>query len=357
MGTLGFDLVLPLLIFLVTDWGGNAFIYGLAGATYSFFQLIGAPILGRWSDRYGRKRILLLSQAGTLVSWLVLLAAFLIPVSPIADLDLPALGRFTLTAPLIVLMASRALDGLTGGNVSVANAYLADVTAPEDRAAKFGKMAVSSNLGFIVGPAIAGLLRATPWNEVGPVVFAAGIALLAILSIIRFLPESNLCVLSGSPEATSVRKLFGQKQRDCFALQAAPALSAKILMGLEGVPWLLGIYFLIMLAFNLFYVTLPAYAAGPLGWSLASVGMFFTFLSVLMVAVQGPLLSRLVGRFSERILTLIGGSVLTLAFVLFDSLSVGGIYLGGVSWRSEMESCGPPWAPSCPRPRVIPTRG
>ncbi len=330
MGTLGFGLVLPLLIFLVTEWGGNAVLYGIAGATYSFFQLVGAPILGRWSDRYGRKRILLLSQLGTLVAWLVLLAAFFLPVSAIADLDLPGLGRFTLTAPLVVLMVSRALDGLTGGNVSVANAYLADVTAPEDRTTNFGRMAVSSNLGFILGPAIAGLLGATVWNEVGPVVFAAGVALIATIAIGRFLPESNQCLLSASPEEANVRKIFGQEQRDCFALGAAPKLSLKILMGLTGVPWLLGISFLIMLGFNLFYVTLPVYAAGPLGWSLGGVGMFFTVLSLFMVVVQGPLLSRLVARFSERALTLSGGLVLTLSFILFDSASVPTIYLGAV---------------------------
>ena len=65
IGTVGFSLVLPFLVFLVTDWGGNAFVYGFAGATYSAFQLVGAPVLGRWSDRFGRRKILLVSQAGT----------------------------------------------------------------------------------------------------------------------------------------------------------------------------------------------------------------------------------------------------------------------------------------------------
>ena len=73
VGTLGFSIVLPFLVFLVTRLGGNALIYGIMGATYSFFQLIGAPMLGRMSDRYGRKRILLVSQLGTLSSWAIFL--------------------------------------------------------------------------------------------------------------------------------------------------------------------------------------------------------------------------------------------------------------------------------------------
>ena len=85
IGTMGFSIVLPFLVFLVAKWGGNAIIYGALAATYSFFQLIGAPILGRWSDRYGRRRILLLSQLGTLASWVVFLIAFALPVTALAE--------------------------------------------------------------------------------------------------------------------------------------------------------------------------------------------------------------------------------------------------------------------------------
>ena len=151
IGTIGFSLVLPFLVFLVTDWGGNAFVYGLAGATYSSFQLVGAPILGRWSDRYGRRNILLLSQAGTLVSWLVFLVAFALPRVELLRFDSAASGGFVVTLPLLVLFGARALDGLTGGNVSVANAYVADLTSEDERGESYGRMAVSSNLGFVLG--------------------------------------------------------------------------------------------------------------------------------------------------------------------------------------------------------------
>ena len=81
VGTLGFSIVLPFLVFLVTRWGGNALIYGIMGATYSAFQLVGAPVLGRWSDKYGRRKILLLSQLGTLFSWVLFLVALYPPVT------------------------------------------------------------------------------------------------------------------------------------------------------------------------------------------------------------------------------------------------------------------------------------
>ena len=186
IGTVGFSLVLPFLVFLVTDWGGNAFVYGLAGATYSIFQLVGAPVLGRWSDRYGRRKILLLSQAGTLVSWLVFLTAFGLPQSVFFRVDSSVSGAFVVTLPLVVLILARALDGLTGGNVSIANAYVADITTEDERASSYGQMAVSSNLGFVLGPAIAGILGSTALGAALPVMAAAVISLLATVLVAVF---------------------------------------------------------------------------------------------------------------------------------------------------------------------------
>ena len=166
VGSLGFSIVLPFLVFVVTRLGGNALVYGALGATYSAFQLVGAPVLGRWSDRIGRRKVLLVSQLGTLVSWLIFLGALYLPVQTMLEVDSPLTGAFTLTLPLLVLFFARAIDGLTGGNVSVANAYLADITAEDDRNVNFGKAAVASNLGFVFGPAIAGVLGGTAMGEV-----------------------------------------------------------------------------------------------------------------------------------------------------------------------------------------------
>jgi MFS family permease len=125
IGTLGFSIVIPFLIFLVSKFGGNSQIYGVLGATYPAFQLLGAPILGKWSDIFGRRKILLLSQCGTLLSWIIFLSALFLPVIVLKDIHSDMFGTFALTVPLIILFFARALDGLTGGNISVAHAYLA----------------------------------------------------------------------------------------------------------------------------------------------------------------------------------------------------------------------------------------
>lgn len=88
IGTLGFSVVLPFLVFLVTRFGGNAFLFGITASIYPFFQLIGAPLLGKWSDIYGRKKILLLSQIGTTISWLLFIFAIFLPIIPLYKINI-----------------------------------------------------------------------------------------------------------------------------------------------------------------------------------------------------------------------------------------------------------------------------
>jgi MFS family permease len=342
VGTLGFSIVLPFLVFLVTRLGGNALVYGIMGATYSFFQLIGAPILGRWSDRYGRKRILMLSQLGTLTSWGIFLVALALPVRAMLDVDSRLLGTFTITIPLAVLFLARALDGITGGNVSVANAYLADITEDSDRSANFGKMAVSSNLGFIFGPAIAGVLGATALGETLPVLAAFLISFVASLIIGFRLQETRMCVLGADPERMNVRKVLGQEQKECFQLKAAPKLSMGQVLSLPSVTLLMALQFLVFLAFNLFYIAFPVHAATGLGWTLTETGVFFSAMGFMMVMVQGPLLKQASRTWPDRMLVLGGSVMLAISFLFFTSHATAMIYAGtallatgnGLMWPS-----------------------
>src|SRR5215467_912502 len=128
VGTLGFSIVLPFLVFLVIKFGGDAVVYGLLAATYPAFQLIGSPILGKWSDIYGRKKVLLLSNVGTSVGWMLFLFALFLPTEKFS-IHVAFLGTFVVVVPLLILFIGRAVDGITGGNISIANAYLADLSS------------------------------------------------------------------------------------------------------------------------------------------------------------------------------------------------------------------------------------
>ena len=344
VGTLGFSIVVPFLVFLVTKWGGNALVYGLIGATYSAFQLIGAPILGRWSDRYGRRKILLLSQLGTLVSWIIFLLAFFVPVRVIGDIDSIILGQFTLTLPLILLFLARAADGITGGNVSVANAYLADITDEADRSKNFGRMALSGNLGFVLGPALAGLLGATIYGELLPVVAALLISVVAALIIVFGLKEFDPCALTRAPTHRSVRKVFGQEHKECFSIRDPKPVNFRSILKLSNIPRLLGVYFLVMLSFSFFYIGFPVHAVSELLWSVTDTGTFFAYLSLVMVLVQGPLLARASRKYSDATLAIGGTLILTMGFISLFWSSTPLIYLAatlialgnGLMWPSVM---------------------
>jgi MFS transporter, DHA1 family, tetracycline resistance protein len=342
VATLGFSVVMPSLVFLVTRLGGNALVFGVVGATYSVFQLLGAPILGRWSDRYGRRRILLLSQVGTFVSWGIFLVAVALPKVPIATVDSRLLGAFTLTVPLAVLFVARALDGFTGGDESIANAYLADISDDRHRGEYFGKMGVSSNLGFVAGPALAGLFGALGLGELPPVIAAFAISGLAILIIGFGLPETTLCVLSADPEAVNVRKVLGQQHKECFTLHTARKLTTAEILALPSMNLILAVYFLVFLGFNLFYVAFPVYATTAIAWSLTQVGVYFSVMGLMMALAQGPVLQGLSRQWSDRNLVVAGGILLAASFPFFTATSAVLIYIGttllaignGLMWPS-----------------------
>jgi DHA1 family tetracycline resistance protein-like MFS transporter len=153
---LGMTIIIPLLPFYAEKYGASPFAVGMLVSVFAFCQLIGSPILGKCSDVIGRKPMLMLSQAGTLVGFIILAQA-------------PNLGW---------VFVSRVIDGLTAGNISLVQAHISDTTAPEDRAKSFAMLGIAFGIGFFVGPAISGYL--SQYNYQYPICVAAGLSAVSI---------------------------------------------------------------------------------------------------------------------------------------------------------------------------------
>ena len=348
IGTMGFSIVLPFLIFLVIDFGGNALIYGILAAIYPAFQLIGAPILGKWSDNIGRKKVLLISNGGTFIGWIIFLIALIVPVWNIYGVNSVILGTFVITLPIIILFLSRALDGITGGNISVANAYLSDVSTDKSRSKNFGKMAISSNLGFIVGPALAGILGSTVYKEMLPVLAAVLISLIAVIIIAVMLKESKVTSTPSSvinlSEKVAIRNTFSCEPKECYDISNPKNLSFFDVFKLKNISFLLILYFFIFLGFNIFYTAFPIHAVDGLKWSITEMGIFYSVLSGVMILVQGPVLRKALQVLSEEKLVIIGSLILGINFALFMFNSTVLVYVAlvlfalgnGLMWPSFM---------------------
>jgi len=316
IGMLGYSIVIPLLVFLVKKFGGNEVIYGLLGAIYPAFQLVGAPLLGRWSDDVGRKRVLMVSQAGTFLAWGLFIVALMLPVEELFEVESTLLGSFFISIPLLLLIGARALDGLTGGNVSVANAYLSDISNKQNRKANFGKMASSTSLGFIVGPMLASILGTTSMGTMLPIMVAAGISLVAIFVIYYFLPESHAPKpVDPKEKSFKLSKLFQIEHKECYEVdQKDDSKRLSHILEIPGIPLMFGIYFLVFLGFSFFYSGFPIYAVENLKWDPGQLGLFFTISSAVMVLTQGPVLTYLSDKISDKLLVMGGGLMLSTHF-------------------------------------------
>jgi MFS family permease len=250
---------------------------------------------------------------------------------------------------MAILFLARALDGITGGNISVANSYLADVSKDKNRSKNFGKMAISSNLGFIVGPALAGLLGATVYKELLPVLAAVFISLIALIVIAFKLKESKVASsistsINNTEETESIRKAFSCEPKECYKLPNPNNLSILDVFRLKNISFLLVLYFFIFLGFNVFYTAFPIHAATGLKWSTTEMGIFYSVLSAVMILVQGPILRKALQKFSEEKLVIIGSLILSINFVLFILNSTIFVYVAlilfavgnGLSWPSFM---------------------
>ena len=238
---LGFSLILPLLPYYAEQYGANDVVVGLLAASYAAAQFLGAPLLGRLSDQHGRRPILLVSIAGTIAGFILLALA-----EPLGTAIGGALIAVN-TAVLLLLFISRIIDGLTGGNISVAQAYISDISTPENRNKALGIIGAAFGLGFIIGPAVGGLLS-TRFGYAAPAWAAAGLATINLLAVFFWLPESI------SPER---RAELTHRPRPKFSVGALTSAMRRPRVG----P-LFHIRFFFGLAFSMFQSIFALYAAG-----------------------------------------------------------------------------------------------
>ncbi len=283
---LGFSLVMPLLGLLGVRFGFDGWQSGLLFAAFPICQLVAGPILGRLSDRHGRRPVLVLSQAGTALSFVILGLAR----------DFPT------------LLLGRMLDGFSGGNIMVAQAYVADVTKPEDRARGMGLIGMAFGLGFVLGPLLGGLLLQLPvpsdWSLRIPFLAAAAFSIVALMLVIARLPES---LRPGAEPQTKARVVTWRGLVDVFRL--------------EGVGVLALLAFLSILAWAALEGTFAVFLQRRMGWTKGGAAYAFAAAGLISAIVQGGLIRSLVPRFGEVRLILAGGLLAGVGFVIAASLS------------------------------------
>src|SRR3989339_702420 len=271
---LGFGIILPLLPFIAERFSANPAQIGFLSATYSLFQLLAAPVLGRLSDRFGRKKLLIISQLGSAVGYLLLGWATSLPI----------------------LFLSRIIDGLTGGNISIAQAYIADVTTKENRAKGMGMIGAAFGMGFIFGPALGGFLARFGYSY--PAYFAVFVSLVTVLCTYFFLPETINVVKAAHTKRTAFT--FVEMK--------------KILMS-ETIGYLIIVFFLLNSAFSILQGNFALWTQAKFGFGPTENGFFFAYIGILAVIFQLQLLPILIKRFHEK--KLLKYSCLFLFFGLF----------------------------------------
>lgn len=265
---IGFGLVIPLLPFYAERFAASPQQVTLLLATFSLMQMLTAPVWGRLSDRVGRRPVLMISMAAAALAYLWL--AF-------AD-------------ALWMLFAARALAGACAGNIAAAQAYIADVTPPEKRAHGMGMIGAAFGLGFIIGPALGGVVAGNQLATAdlrSPGLIACGLSLAAFLGVLTLLRESLPQGLAPRPRKgrfTALRDAVGRKT-------LAP---------------LLLIFFLAILAFGGMEAVFALWAMAQFGWGPEQIGYVFTYVGLLSAIMQGGLIRRLVPRFGEERLLVVG---------------------------------------------------
>ena len=253
---IGFGIIIPLLPFYAESFGASALAIGLLGTSFSLMQFLFSPIWGRWSDRIGRKPIILVGLLGSCLSYVTL----------------------ALANTLALLFIARIVGGIAGANIPTAQAYIADITTPENRARGMGLVGAAFGLGFIFGPALGGLL--SRFSPETPMWCAAALCFANFVAAWFLLPESRV--------ASVATKTLGRME----AFRQAIGQPTLLLV--------LFLYFIVTMAFSGFEATFALFTEARFGYTAASIGFLFTFIGVIIAVVQGVLIGRVVKRVGER---------------------------------------------------------
>ncbi|MDY7093988.1 MAG: MFS transporter [Acidobacteriota bacterium] len=277
---LGFGMILPLLPFYALTYGASALEIGLLSSVYSLGQFLFAPFWGQLSDRWGRRRVLLVTIFATSIAHLLL----------------------ALAPSLWMLFLARAAAGIFAANYSTAQAYVADVTTGKDRAKGMGLVGAAFGLGFVLGPAMGAILAEVGGHVAVPLAAAALSLLNFVLAVVR-LPESL------PPEARHTgEERFRLRWFDFRGLEEGSEAADG--GGGEGrkrsLIWLLALVFLVVFAFSAMESMLALFCEERFGFGVKETGLLLVFIGVLMVIIQGGLIGRLTHRFGERALILTG---------------------------------------------------
>lgn len=280
---MGESSIFPVLPFLLDRFSGSGSTLGLLTGCYAVSQFAAAPLIGALSDRYGRRPVIGLCVAGSVLG-LTLFAL---------TLSLPWLQLWPAAAsaglPLVLLFLARIVDGVSGGTAATATAVLADISTPENRARAFGLIGVAFGLGFVLGPALGGWLAEI--NVILPAWAAAAFAMVNLVLVLVALPETH------PPEA---RQALPRKR------DLNPVTQLSRVFANPQVRRLCLAFLLFFMAFNGFTAVLVLYLKQAFGWTTGLAGVAFAIVGVVAMVVQGGLIGPLVKRFGELRLTLAG---------------------------------------------------
>jgi len=277
---LGLTIMIPLLPFYAEKLGATPFQVGWLIGAYAACQLISGPLLGRISDKTGRKPLLLVSQVGTFIGFII-----------------------TAFAPnLVILFIARMIDGSTAGNLSLAQAYISDITKPEERAKSFGVIGIAFGIGFLIGPAVSGILAKSDYRY--PVFAAAGLSALSILATSMLLPKATPAKNDDGRRLSLIAwGEYAKYFRD-------PILATRL--------WQ---FLLFAFPFSMFTAGFPLFAERRLMWHGApfgpeQTGFVYAWAGFLGILTQGPALGKLVKKFGEAALNRVGFASYVVGYAL-----------------------------------------